>query len=202
MKKNILILLFATLIGAQGINSNINSYKTNVVLRPSENNIEVIAFVEIFNRNLQFLKKGSNFESSYDLNISIISEDGSKIDEKSFSETIVVENFSQTVSRANPKLVIASFKVPLQEFTINFSLKDLDTKLTGKKQKKFLKKNLPSGKYSKIFDPIFVKNKKGSWKFDLDKYPISMKKVEVKDCLLYTSPSPRDVEESRMPSSA
>ena len=24
----------------------------------------------------------------------------------------------------------------------------------------------------------------------------------VKDCLLYTSPSPRDVEESRMPSSA
>ena len=26
--------------------------------------------------------------------------------------------------------------------------------------------------------------------------------IEVEDCLLYTSPSPRDVEESRMPSSA
>ena len=26
--------------------------------------------------------------------------------------------------------------------------------------------------------------------------------VRLKDCLLYTSPSPRDVEESRMPSSA
>ena len=26
--------------------------------------------------------------------------------------------------------------------------------------------------------------------------------IEVKDCLLYTSPSPRDVEESRMPCSA
>ena len=26
--------------------------------------------------------------------------------------------------------------------------------------------------------------------------------IEVTDCLLYTSPSPRDVEESRMPSSA
>ena len=59
MKKNILILLFATLIGAQGINSNINSYKTNVVLRPSDNSMEVIAFVEIFNRNLQFLKNQS-----------------------------------------------------------------------------------------------------------------------------------------------
>ena len=184
MKKNILILLFTTLVGAQGINSNINSFKTNVVLRPSENNIEVIAFVEIFNRNLQFLKKGTNFESSYDLNISLISEDGSKIDEKSFSETIVVENFSQTVSRANPKLIVASFNIPLQEFNVNFSLKDMDTKLIGKKQKKFTKKNLPSGKYSKIFDPIFVKNKKGSWEFGLDKYPISIKKVEVKDNIL------------------
>ena len=27
-------------------------------------------------------------------------------------------------------------------------------------------------------------------------------KKKIKDCLLYTSPSPRDVEESRMPSSA
>lgn len=184
MKKNILIILFATFVGAQGINSNINSYKTNVVLRPFDNSMEVIAFVEIFNSNLQFLKKETDFQSSYDLNISLTSEEGRKIDEKSFSETIVVESFSKTVSRANPKLVIASFKVPLQEFTINFSLKDMDTKLTGKKQKKFLKKNLPSGKYSKIFDPIFVKNKKGSWKFDLDKYPISMKKVEVKDNIL------------------
>ena len=184
MKKNILILLFTTLVGAQGINSNINSFKTNVVLRPSENNIEVIAFVEIFNRNLQFLKKDSNFESSYDLNISIISDDGSKIDEKSFSETILVENFSQTVSRANPILITTSFKIPLQEFDVNFSLKDMDTKVTGKKQKKFTKKNLPSGKYSKIFDPIFVKNKKGSWEFGLDKYPISIKKVEVKNNIL------------------
>ena len=141
MKKNILILLFATLIGAQGINSNINSYKTNVVLRPSENNIEVIAFVEIFNRNLQFLKKGSNFESSYDLNISIISEDGSKIDEKSFSETIVVENFSQTVSRANPILITTSFKIPLQEFDVKFFIKRYGYK-TLERNKKNLQKRI------------------------------------------------------------
>ena len=184
MKKNILIILFATLVGAQGINSNINSYKTNVVLRPSENSIEVITFVEIFNRNLQFLKKDNYFESSYNLNISLISEDGSKIDEKSFSETIVVENFSQTVSRANPIQVITSFEIPLKEFSVNFSLKDMDTKLIGKKQRKFTKKNLPSGNFSKIFEPIFVKNKKGSWEFALDKYPISINKVEVKNNIL------------------
>ena len=57
MKKNIITILFLSIVGAQGINSNINSFNTNVVLRPTENNIEVITFVEIFNRNLQFLKK-------------------------------------------------------------------------------------------------------------------------------------------------
>ena len=67
MKKSILIILFTAQVVAQGINSNINSFKTNVVLRPSDNNIEVITFVEIFNRNLQFLKKDTNFESSYNL---------------------------------------------------------------------------------------------------------------------------------------
>ena len=94
MKKNIIITLFLSLIGAQGINSNIKSFNTNVVLRPTEGNIEVIAFVEIFNRNLQFLKKDINFESSFELNISLISKDGDRIDEKSFSETIKVDNFT------------------------------------------------------------------------------------------------------------
>ena len=184
MKKSILIILFTAQVAAQGINSNINSFKTNVVLRPSDNNIEVITFVEIFNRNLQFLKKDTNFESSYNLNIFLISEDGSKIEEKSFSETIVVDNFSQTVSRANPIIITTSFKIPVQEFEVNFLLKDLDTKLTGKKQKKFTKKNLLSLKFTKIFDPIFVKNKKGSWEFGLDKYPTSIKKVELKNDIL------------------
>ena len=121
MKKNILIILFASIIGAQGINSNINSYKTNVVLRPSDDNIEVIAFVEIFNRNLQFLKKDVYFESAYDLSISLISKDGNKIDEQSFSETIIVENFSQTVSRANPKLIVVK---GVGLFSVGKTLKD------------------------------------------------------------------------------
>ena len=181
MKKNIITILFLSIIGAQGINSNINSFNTNVVLRPSESNIEVITFVEIFNRNLQFLKKDISFESSFELNISLISKDGDRIDEKSFSETIKVDTFTQTVSRANPKLIITSFNIPLQEFNVVFSLKDMDTKLTGKKEKEFFKKNLPTGQYSKIFEPIFVKNMKGSWKFGIDKYPINIKKVEAKD---------------------
>jgi len=36
----------------------------------------------------------------------------------------------------------------------------------------------------------------------ISKYGLSVVTVVFEDCLLYTSPSPRDVEESRMPSSA
>ena len=181
MKNNVIIIILTTFIAAQGINSNINSFKTNVVLRPFDDKIEVITYVEIFNKNLQFLKKDIYFESSYDLNISLISEDGSKIEDKSFQESIEVDNFSKTVSIINPKLIIAKFIIPFQEFDVNFSLKDMDTKLIGKKQKRFTKKNLPSGKYSKIFDPIFVKNKKGNWEFEPNKYPLNIKKIEVKN---------------------
>ena len=41
----------------------------------------------------------------------------------------------------------------------------------------------------------------GALKF-LDKEHGEFKSIRIHDCLLYTSPSPRDVEESRMPSSA
>ena len=181
MKKNILFILFTAFLSAQSINSNVNSFKANVVIRPSNDNIEVITYVEIFNRNLQFLKNDIFFESSYDLSISIISKDGSKLAEKSFSDTISVENFSQTVSTISPKLVIDSFVIPNEEFSVNFTLKDLDTKLVGKKQRKISKKDLPSGKYSKIFKPIFIKNKPGEWKFDRDKYPTDINEVIVKE---------------------
>ena len=181
MKKNILFILFTAFLSAQSINSNVNSFKANVVIRPSNDNLEVITYVEIFNRNLQFLKNDIFFESSYDLSISIISKDGSKLAEKSLSDTISVENFSQTVSTISPKLVIDSFVIPNEEFSVNFTLKDLDTKLVGKKQRKISKKDLPSGKYSKIFKPIFIKNKPGDWKFDRDKYPSDINEVIVKE---------------------
>ena len=69
MRKNFLLFLFISLINAQGINSNINSFKTNVILKPTSDSIEVITYVEIFNKNLQFLKKDIYFESSYDLSL-------------------------------------------------------------------------------------------------------------------------------------
>jgi len=177
MKSFILLILLLFTANAQSVNSNVNMFKTNVVVKPLNNNLEVITYVEIYNRNLQFLKKENFFESSFDLDISIISKNGNKIAEKSFSDSIKVKNFTQTVSKSNPRLYIHSFEVPNSEFNVNFSLKDLDTKLVGKKQKIFSKNQLPTGKYSKIYEPIFVKNKKGNWKIVSDRYPIKINEI-------------------------
>ena len=42
----------------------------------------------------------------------------------------------------------------------------------------------------------------GNWYLECKRYASGAEPLEAWCCLLYTSPSPRDVEESRMPSSA
>ena len=49
---------------------------------------------------------------------------------------------------------------------------------------------LDKGTQQRLFDPTFLSN------------DVSINKAKINDCLLYTSPSPRDATLSRMPSSA
>ena len=61
-----------------------------------------------------------------------------------------------------------------------------------------------------VYDRFYQKNIKEVQVQFLDENPawipydtlLSMLQVDIKDCLLYTSPSPRDPKTSRMPSSA
>ena len=66
----------------------------------------------------------------------------------------------------------------------------------------FLKKlEVESGKkITDIFD-MFVGTSAGAFNASCLAFD-DMSMMDLKNCLLYTSPSPRDVEESRMPSSA
>jgi GWxTD domain-containing protein len=82
---------------------------------------------------------------------------------------------------SKPRIIVNKFLIPYGEFDINFSLKDLDTKLVGKKQTKVPRKNLPSNRYIKIFEPIFVIHKDGDWNFGLDRYPLNLNKIASKD---------------------
>tara|TARA_B100000902_G_C27314951_1_gene920697 strand:+ start:2685 stop:3905 length:1221 start_codon:yes stop_codon:yes gene_type:complete len=181
MKNLLLIILLSAFVTAQDTVSNVNSYNTNVVVRPVNDEIEVITFVEIFNRNLQFIKIEEGFESSFEVTVSLVSKDSNKLFKTTFSDSINVKNFSETVKMSKPRIIVNKFLIPYGEFDINFSLKDLDTKLVGKKQTKVPSKNLSSNRNIKIFEPIFVIHKDGDWNFGLDKYPLKLNKIASKD---------------------
>ena len=69
-----IILLFSSFIFCQSLTSNIDLYKSNIIIIPKDNQLEVKTYVEIFNRNLQFVKFQDGFKSSYELKIAIIDE--------------------------------------------------------------------------------------------------------------------------------
>jgi GWxTD domain-containing protein len=121
------------------------------------------------------------FESSFEVTVSLLSKDSNKLSKTTFSDSINVKNFSETVKMSKPRIIVNKFLIPYGEFDINFSLKDLDTKLVGKKQTKVPRKNLPSNRYIKIFEPIFVIHKDGDWNFGLDRYPLNLNKIASKD---------------------
>ena len=63
-------------------------------------------------------------------------------------------------------------------------------------------KSMPDPRFSKSVILLINFSSDGAMGIVLNRpHKISLKDV-LMDCLLYTSPSPRDVEESRMPSSA
>ena len=68
---------------------------------------------------------------------------------------------------------------------------------------------LPSQRFYEIFLPslfiiigLFAAFNHALWRDEMQGWLVAWHSDNLIDCLLYTSPSPRDVEESRMPSSA
>jgi len=179
MKKFILLYLaFFSTIFAQGLNRNIDQFKTSSFVRPvARDSIEVLSFMEVSNSSLQFLKKDGLFEAEYEANIIILDKEKEKKSSKLFSDKIVVEKFGETTSRAKKRIITTAFVLPLETYTVTSSLKDLDIKLLGKKEKEIDLKSLSKSPLFKIYDPIFVKEAKGEWGFDLNKFPIESSRV-------------------------
>tara|TARA_B100001057_G_scaffold39174_3_gene35298 strand:- start:1116 stop:1394 length:279 start_codon:yes stop_codon:yes gene_type:complete len=86
-----IILLFSSFAFCQSLTSNIDLYRSNIVVKPVNDKLQVNTFIEIYNRNLQFVKVENGFESSYELKITIIDNDGDKIGEETISEKIIVK---------------------------------------------------------------------------------------------------------------
>ena len=59
-----IILLFSSLAFCQSLTSNIDLYRSNIVVKPVNDKLQVNTFIEIYNRNLQFVKVENGFELS------------------------------------------------------------------------------------------------------------------------------------------
>ena len=171
-------LILLGVVYTQNLNQNIDQFKINSFVRPvAKDSIEVLSFLEISNNTLQFLKKDGVFEAQYEASIAILDSDNEKEYSELISDIITAKKYADTTSKVKRKIITSAFVLPLESYTVTSSLKDLDIKLSGKKEQKINLKSLINNASFKIYDPIFIKDSKGSWGFGLNEFPIDSRRV-------------------------
>ena len=140
MKKLFICILLVGLIFPQNrnqrdLNRNIDQFRMTSFIRPLESgSVEIMSFVIIPNRSLQFIKEKNKFIAEYDANIFVTTDDEDvQVATGSFSDKIVSNRFSETTSKVKSTVLNTSFVVPLGDYNVSMTVKDLDTKLSSKK---------------------------------------------------------------------
>ena len=186
MKKLFIYILLVGLIFPQNrnqrnLNRNIDQFRMTSFTRPLESgSVEIMSFVVIPNRSLQFIKEKNKFIAEYDANIFVTTDDQDvQVATGSFSDKIVSNKFSETTSKVKSTVLNTSFVVPLGDYNISINVKDLDTKLSSKQNNKVELKQFSND--SQVYDPIFIKEAKGEWGFESNKFPIDANQIVVKN---------------------
>ena len=186
MKKLFIYILLVGLIFPQNrnqrnLNRNIDQFRMTSFTRPLESgSVEIMSFVVIPNRSLQFIKEKNKFIAEYDANIFVTTDDEDvQVATGSFSDKIISNRFSETTSKVKSTILNTSFVVPLGDYNISINVKDLDTKLSSKQNNKVELKQFSND--SQVYDPIFIKEAKGEWGFESNKFPIDANQIVVKN---------------------
>ena len=186
MKKLFICILLVGLIFPQNrnqgnLNRNIDQFRMTSFTRPLESgSVEIMSFVVIPNRSLQFIKEKNKFIAEYDANIFVTTDDEDiQVATGSFSDKIISNRFSETTSKVKSTVLNTSFVVPLGDYNISINVKDLDTKLSSKKNNNVELKQFSND--SQVYDPIFIKEAKGEWGFESNKFPIDANQIVVKN---------------------
>tara|TARA_Y100000782_G_scaffold89025_1_gene96953 strand:- start:3829 stop:5061 length:1233 start_codon:yes stop_codon:yes gene_type:complete len=186
VKKLFIYILLVGLIFPQNrnqrnLNRNIDQFRMTSFTRPLESgSVEIMSFVVIPNRSLQFIKEKNKFIAEYDANIFVTTDDQDvQVATGSFSDKIISNKFSETTSKVKSTVLNTSFVVPLGDYNISINVKDLDTKLSSKQNNKVELKQFSND--SQVYDPIFIKEAKGEWGFESNKFPIDANQIVVKN---------------------
>tara|TARA_Y100000780_G_scaffold209850_1_gene207712 strand:- start:123 stop:1355 length:1233 start_codon:yes stop_codon:yes gene_type:complete len=186
VKKLFIYILLVGLIFPQNrnqrnLNRNIDQFRMTSFTRPLESgSVEIMSFVVIPNRSLQFIKEKNKFIAEYDANIFVTTDDQDvQVATGSFSDKIISNKFSETTSKVKSTVLNTSFVVPLGDYNVSINVKDLDTKLSSKQNNKVELKQFSND--SQVYDPIFIKEAKGEWGFESNKFPIDANQIVVKN---------------------
>ena len=188
MKKILIILTLVTLaFGASqhqrgGRKGNMDIIDRFVVASFSEayssDSIRVVAFIEIPYGIIQFVKKGNQFEASYEASLSMVEKKGKQINRKIWKETITLNSYEETKSKRRNIKHYTTFIIPSGDFNLNGELVDLDTRKKGRKTKKISNKfaNKPVILPSVLMIPF-----PGDWGFKQDFIPTLGKRIKPMD---------------------
>jgi len=92
-------------------------------------------YIKITNNQIQFIKsKDGGFIAEYEISVDIFNKDGERVDGKIWKEETTTNNFDETTSISLSRLSYVSFDLPLNEYQISVSLRDLETLRTGQQK--------------------------------------------------------------------
>ncbi|MFL2983751.1 MAG: GWxTD domain-containing protein [Candidatus Neomarinimicrobiota bacterium] len=132
--------------------------------------VRIVVFMEIPYHSLQFIKKDEIFLSYYQASIGIRKKKDKDADYFIFSDSIKVNNYSDTRSVLKNRKHFAEFTIPIGfEYVALGELQDLDTRKKGTLASKI---NLKSSiKKPYLLKPIFMLDLPGYWGFEANKIP-------------------------------
>jgi GWxTD domain-containing protein len=101
--------------------------------QPNKTRVDV--FLQVPYSEIQFIKKGDEFEANYTATVSIFDKDKEKlIAEKIWNEKVATKDFSQTTSSHNFNLSLRSFELAPGEYNFRSAFEDKDSRKTYSKE--------------------------------------------------------------------
>ena len=106
-------------------------FSSYTVADSNSDSIRVLTYLSVPNHVLQFIKNNENFEAGYEATLSIKEKKGSQLGRKNWVNTLVTNEYLESVSREIYTIHFAEFKVPVGNYIISAELLDKDSNDSG-----------------------------------------------------------------------
>lgn len=136
----------------------------------SQDSLPVFIGLNIPYTSLQFVKQGSNYLARYETSFLVQSEDGQQFKRLVWQDSLLVANYSLTVSTKHSVSFGKSVNVPKTNLVVKVELLDLETQHSKIKSETLTILEDKPGIV--LFQPVLLVRRPGNWGFGKDLYPL------------------------------